>query len=69
MIKITYRIFFEKIYLHLHQNKCQNIRTPPLHSYRATPTLIEGDPYTHRGRPHALTSGTIVSLVSAGVAL
>ena len=48
MIKTTYRIFFENIYLHLHQNKCQNIRTPPLPSYRATPTLIEGDPCNHK---------------------
>ena len=44
--------------LHLQQNKGQNIRTLPLPSFRATPCLLQGDPYSHhcdtyegRGRP------------------
>ena len=32
MLKITSRIIFVTIFLHLHQNNCQNIRTPPLPS-------------------------------------
>ena len=28
MLKTTFRINFENIFLHLHQNNCQNIRTP-----------------------------------------
>ena len=39
LLKTTFRII-ENICLLLHQNKCQNIRTPPLPSYRATPTLL-----------------------------
>ena len=55
MIKTTLR-FFLNIFLHLHQNECQNIGTPllPLLSYKVTPTLLEG---------------TIVTLVRIGVAL
>ena len=51
MIKTTFRINIKNIVLQLHQNKCQNIVTPPRLSYRATPTLREGDPYSPRGRP------------------
>ena len=40
MLNTTLRIIFENIFLHLHQNRCQHIRTPPLPSYRATPTLL-----------------------------
>ena len=61
MIETTYSIFFENIFLHLYQNKCQNIRTPPLPSYRAPL-------HSQRATP-ALTSYTMVPLVSAGVAL
>ena len=50
-LKIIFKIIF---FLNLHQNKCQNIGTPPLPSYRATPILIEG---------------TIEALVRVGVAL
>ena len=42
MLKIFFRLIFENIVLHLHQIKYQNTRIPPLPSYRATPTLIEG---------------------------
>ena len=48
MFKINLRQFFEHIVLHLHQNDCQNIRTPPLPSYSGTPTLLESDPYPHK---------------------
>ena len=62
MIKIIFRLIFENIFfLHLHQNKCQNIGTPPLPSYRATPTLLEGTP--------TLTSDTMVLSRGVGVAL
>ena len=54
MIKTSLRIILKIYFLHLHHNKCQNLRTPPLPSYKATPTLLEG---------------TIVSLVRVGVAL
>ena len=36
----AFRIIFEHIFLHLLQNKCQSIRTPPLPSNRGTPTLL-----------------------------
>ena len=32
----------------------ENLRTPPLPSYRATPTLLEGDPYPHKWHNGAL---------------
>ena len=44
----------ENISLHLYQNKWQNLRTPPLPSYTATPTLLEGDPYLHKWHNGAL---------------
>ena len=40
MIMTSFWIVFENINLHLHQKKFQNIGTPPLPSYRATPILI-----------------------------
>ena len=39
MLTATFKIFFDNVFLYLHQNNCQNTRTPPLPSYRATPTL------------------------------
>ena len=29
MLKTTFKIIFENIFLHLHQNNFQNVRTPP----------------------------------------
>ena len=46
MIETTFRIIIENIVEQLHKNKCQNIVTQPRLSYRATPTLLEGDPYS-----------------------
>ena len=45
MLKIIFGQIFVIIFLPLHQNKCQNIGTPPLTYYRVTPTLKEADPY------------------------
>ena len=76
MLKTSFKIIFENIFLHLHRNSCQNIGTPPLRSYRATPTLLEGDPCPSRGRPlpsqratTTLASDTMVPPRRVGVAL
>ena len=51
MLNIFFQLIFENIVLHLHQIKYQNTRIPPLPSYRATPTLIEGGGRVHFGTP------------------
>ena len=59
MLKTILRIIFKNIFLHLHQNNCQNIWTPPIPSYRAPPTFLEGDPYPHvrACMPNSVTAG------------
>ena len=54
MLKTTFEIIFENIFVHLQHYNCQNIGTPPLLSYRAT---------------HTLTSDTMVPSRRVGVAL
>ena len=44
MIKTIFRINNENIVWQLHQNKRQNLVTPPRLSYMATPTLLDGAP-------------------------
>ena len=57
---------FIKYFLHLNQNNCQNIRTPPLPSYRVTPTLLQGNPFSPIGHPLLSQRAPLCHLLGQG---